>query len=271
MNSAVLTFHGRVGDANDLAMRGSAIVGAALGRRLGVPAEPVGTPEPALAADWRTELAAADGALTVIADAVEHVFERGAAPVLALTRCAVAIGTVPVVVKRRPDVCVVWFDAHADVHTPASTTSGYLGGMALSGPMGWWDSGHGGGLAVGNVVLAGVRDADPGEALLIAEREVRTVGVGPDLPDRLRAAVAGRPVYWHIDCDVLDPGIVPTEYSVPDGLTLADLRAAAEVLAESEVVGLEIAEFQDTDPAPSADALVESLDPVLDRLSRNDG
>ena len=35
-----------------------------------------------------------------------------------------------------------------------------------------------------------------------------------------------------------------TDYLVPGGLGLADLRQAAEVLAESEIVGSEIGEFE---------------------------
>ncbi len=56
---------------------------------------------------------------------------------------------------------------------------------------------------------------------------------------------------------------MPTDYAVPAGLTLDDLHACAEVLAASEVVGLEIAEFQDADPTPSAAALVDALAPLL--------
>ena len=71
----------------------------------------------------------------------------------------------------------------------------------------------------------------------------------------------------HLDCDVLEPGIVPTEYRVPDGLTLQQLHQAAQVLAEREVIGLEIAEFESAwaedgtpgDPAP----VIEALQPLL--------
>ncbi|WP_275477567.1 arginase family protein [Aureimonas ureilytica] len=42
------------------------------------------------------------------------------------SRCAVSIATLPVVAKHHPDACVVWFDTHADLNTPESTTSGYL-------------------------------------------------------------------------------------------------------------------------------------------------
>ena len=82
--------------------------------------------------------------------------------------------------------------------------------------------------------------------------------------------MADRPVYVHIDCDVLEPGAVLTDYIVPDGLTLADLRQTAEVLAESEIVGIGIGEFEaepdSDDAAESAANLFDELEPILQRI-----
>ena len=146
----------------------------------------------------------------------------------------------------------------------------YLGGMVISGAAGMWDTGFGDALKLTNVVLVGSRDIDPDEQELIDKGPPQgpaLVRVGADLPGRLREAVAGRPVYVHLDCDVLEPGIVPTEYLSPNGLQLSDLRAAFAVLAEHEVVGFEIAEFQtkwqETDAPASSAALIEAVEPVL--------
>lgn len=56
-----------------------------------------------------------------------------AAPVPAVVSgdCLVALGTVAGVQRAGIDAGLVWFDAHGDVHTMDSSTSGYLGGMAL--------------------------------------------------------------------------------------------------------------------------------------------
>lgn len=79
--------------------------------------------------------------------------------------------------------------------------------------------------------------------------------------------MAGRPVYVHVDCDVLDPGIVPTDYLVPNGMTLDDLHATAQVLAESELIGIEIGELEATpgEGAPPAHVsrLLDALEPFL--------
>lgn len=266
-NRGLLVFRGRAGDRNELAMHGAELLGAELSRRLGLDPVRVGEPEPPLHADWATELAAALPALREMSAAFDGVLRDGLVPVTALTRCAVALATLPVLVRHRPDACVVWFDAHADCNTPETSPTGYLGGLVLTGACGMWDTGLGGDLRTGNVVLGGARDIDPAEQRLIDDEVVRAVPVGPDLAARVREAVAGRPVYFHLDCDVLDPGMVPTEYRVPGGLSLNDLHAVSGVLAEHEVVGVEIAEFQgawapDGEPASPVE-LLDALRPLL--------
>lgn len=270
MSIALTFFQGRAGDHNDLAMPGAKSVATQLATMLDIAPVGIGEPAPALSKEWRTELDLAMPALQAMQQRFRHIFASGQTPLSANSRCAVSLATLPVVAEHRKDACIVWFDAHADLNTPASTTSGYLGGLALSGPAGMWDSGLGSGVALENIVLVGQRDLDPFELRLIESGRVRHVPVGTGLPARLREAVAGRPVYVHLDCDVLDPGIVPTDYVCPDGLTLDELSAACAVLAEGEVIGLEIAEFQnswtaDGEPA-SPNTLLNSLRPLLTSL-----
>lgn len=269
---ALTHFAGRAGDHNDRAMAGSRELADVLEARLGTAATVVGEPEAALSAGWEEELAAALPSLRVMAEALDRALREGSAPVSASSRCAVALATVPVVVAHRPDAVVVWFDAHADLNTPRTTTTGYLGGLAFSGPLGLWDSGLGSGLRSENAVLVGARDIDPPERRLIDSGAVTLVPVGPSIAAELRRAVGGRPVYLHIDCDVLEPGIVPTDYVVPGGISLEELRACAAVLAESEIVGLEVAELESSgDSAPQSPAhlppLLAALEPILSQLA----
>ncbi|MEE6272505.1 arginase family protein [Georgenia wangjunii] len=260
-------FAGRAGDHNDRAMVASAHLVAALGELLATSPAVIGTPEPALSTGWAEGLSAAMPTLQAMQQRLTAVFDAGQVPVTASSRCAVALATLPVVAAARPDAVVVWFDSHADINTPDSTTTGYLGGLAYSGPMGMWDSGLGSGLAAENAVLVGARDIDPAEQDLLDQGVIKLVRVGPGMADELRAAVAGRPVYLHLDCDVLEPGIVATDYQVPDGMTLEDLHACAAVLAESEIVGLELAELEaDGDPAlihGHVQGLLTALRPVF--------
>lgn len=254
-------------------MAGAEAIGRDLTARLSVTPTVIGQPEPALNVNWARELVAATPALHAMAEAYETVFTNRQAPVSAVSRCATALATLPVVARHRPDACVVWLDAHADLNTPANTTTGYLGGLALSGPTGLWNTGFGAGLALANVVLCGVRDLDPAEQHLIDDRFVAAAAIGDNLLTALRSAVAGRPVYIHLDCDVLEPGIVPTDYLVPGGLSLTDVHHLSGTLAESEVIGLEIAEFQASwEPdgqAASPGPLLDALHPLIHRLTPN--
>ncbi|MCP1438174.1 arginase family enzyme [Erwinia persicina] len=267
-NHTVCTiFQGRAGDHNDLAIPAAKSLGNALASCLGQRPTVIGTPKPALSAGWREELDAAMPDLHAVQQHFAAVFASGAVSVAATSRCAVSLATLPALAQHYPDACLVWFDAHADLNTPASSTSGFLGGLALAGPLGLWDTGLGSGIRMEQVVLVGQRDLDPFEVNLIEQHNISCLPPGEDLPDRLRKAVAGRAVYVHLDCDVLAPGTVPTDYQSEGGLTLAELTACCKVLACSSLIGIEIAELQNAwqpeGPPVSPEKLVAALMPLL--------
>jgi len=78
----------------------------------------VGKPEPALNSDWTPELEAAMPALKAMAAHHAIILGQGLAPLMALSRCAVAQATLPVFAMHRPDAKAVWFDGRADLDTP---------------------------------------------------------------------------------------------------------------------------------------------------------
>lgn len=262
----VVRFAGRAGDTTDRAYAASARLAASLADRFGTEVAEVGLPRPPLAAGWATELASATPELRALAEAYRTILTDGGRPATALSRCAAAIATVPVVARHRPDAVVVWFDAHPDLNTPSTSASGFLGGMALAGPLGFWESGLGAGLDPANTVLVGTRAIDPPEQELLDTTAVATVPYGPRLVADLDAAVGRRPVYVHLDCDVLEAGVVSTGHTIPGGLSLADLHQACAALAVSEVVGVEIAELESPTDAAGLDRLLAALAPLLDRL-----
>lgn len=270
MTAALTVFQARAGDHNDLAIPGAMSLSKLLAQRLGLEPTVIGRPEPMTRAGWKPELEFAMPALEAMRDRFEAVYLRGQRSLAASSRCAVSLATLPVVARHRPDAVVVWFDAHGDLNTPDASATGYLGGLALTGPLGMWESGLGSGLRFENLVLVGQRDLDPFEVELIEERDLPMIAPGSNLAQRLSTAVGGRPVYVHLDCDVLEPGIVPTDYRCEGGLSLTDLKAACAVLAESEVVGLEIAEYQiswvEGGEPVSAAPLIDAVSPLLARL-----
>jgi arginase family enzyme len=266
---ALTAFLARCADRNADGMAGAKRLADALSARFGLPVARIGNPQPPQPGNWGAVLDDARPSLTQLAQRQQAVFERGDRPLLVMARCASGVASLPAMVRSHPGAKLVWFDAHADSNTPATSTTGYLGGMVISAAAGLWDSGFGGGLDLSNVVLVGARDIDPAERALVESSGMRHVPAGPGLASRLREAIGSAPAYIHLDCDVLEPGIVPTEYEVAGGLTLADLEEVCSVLAGNEVVGVEIAEFQSLWPSgeqASTDGLVAAIRPLLERM-----
>lgn len=273
MTIALTRFAARAGDHNDRAMEATPLLAAVLSERLSAESIVIGEPQPASPTSWDQELTIALPAFRQMADHYDRILTDGLRPVTVLSRCAVALATLPMIAKHRPDAVVLWFDAHADLNTPEDTTTGYLGGLALSGPLGLWSSGLGSGLAERNAILVGTRDIDQPEQELIDAGRVALVQVEQDMADRLLRVVAGRPVYVHVDCDVLEPGSVPTDYTVAAGMTLSQLEDCAHALAGSEILGIEVGELETDDAAaPDADRparlIVDALEPLLQRLKQ---
>jgi arginase family enzyme len=260
---AVTRFAARVGDRNARATGASAAIAAELARRTSGHVVEVGEPASPQPGDWRAQLEAARPDLGLLALRMEQMFEAGLVPLTASSRCSASLATLPAVARAHPNAAIIWLDAHPDLHTPSTTESGYLGGLALSGPVGMWDSGLGAGLSPDRVVLAGVRDIDDAEHAAIARHGIRVVGPGPGFTERLADTVDGRAVYIHVDCDVVRPGELTTELRVEGGITLAELRDAVDGIAAHGVVGVEIAELEaartEHETRAQARALVETM------------
>lgn len=273
MTRALIIFAGRAGDRNPRAMAGAGILGRYIANDLNLSVLQVGVAASPLCALYDVELRAARADLLVLSDVLRDMLGKGPA-IVCLPRCAAALATLPVVAAARPAICVVWFDAHGDCNMPDHTTSGYLGGLVLTGAAGLWETGLGSGLSLPQVVLVGARDLDPFEKALIDDGTLTLIAPGPGLASRLKKAIDGRPCYVHVDCDVLEPGIVPSEYQVPGGLSVADLHDACLVIAEHELVGLEVAEYEATwrDGTPGdPDVLTRALVPLLRQLAAKSG
>jgi arginase len=137
---------------------------------------------------------------------------------------------------------VVWFDAHADLNTPASSPSGNFHGMVLrtlagEGPPCLADLVPLP-LSPRQITLAGLRDADPPELEYLARHGIPVMRrfEPPDIPG---------PLYIHVDYDVLDGAVYrDSVYPTPDGMTLDELTGALQWLrSHREVVGMSLTEY----------------------------
>ena len=245
----------RTSDRSAGGARGVEVLCTAFETLLGVRARRIGTPSPPLQDGWEEALRDARGCLLEAGGQVEDALRAGAFPLLVAAECSVALATLPVVVRERPDAKVLWLDAHGDFNTPRTSPSGYLGGMPLAGACGLWETGFDGVLDPARVVLAGVRDVDDDERRLLTESRVRVIGPSTAAAQRVRLALDGAPVYVHLDVDVLDPGaLTAVRLPTPGGLTAAALGDLLDAVAsDCEVLGVEVTSFDaPEDPVEAA-------------------
>lgn len=168
-----------------------------------------------------------------LATAVAELAGRGEVPVVQSGDCTASLGIVAGLQQAGYAPSVVWFDAHGDVQTLETTTSGYLGGFPLRILTGYQPELIS--TAIGlepvpeeQVVLVDARDLDPPEREFLDHSPMRhtsTDGLSTqDLPDG--------PLYLHIDLDVIDPADLPGQlFAAPNGPSATDVAEAVRTVA----------------------------------------
>jgi arginase len=175
--------------------------------------------------------------LAVLYTAVARAVTRGRANegrpvVVASGDCLTALGTVAGLQATGADPAVVWFDAHGDVQTPETTSSGYLAGMALRLLTGYRPELIASRLGLrpvpeDRIVLVGARDLDPPEVTYLDQAPIRRRQV-TDLPV---AGLPDGPLYVHVDLDVVDGAQLPAlRYPTPDGPDAGQVADALSLL-----------------------------------------
>ena len=177
-----------------------------------------------------------------VAVAVRAAREAGRFPLVLSGNCNVSVGVLGGLTPARR--ALFWFDAHGDLNTPDTTTSGFLDGTGFATALGLCWQGLASGspgfepVDSGTAFLLGARDLDPPEAALIDRGPLTAVSgtrLSAELPEILgRARLDGALGHVHLDLDALDPVRVGPANSlpVPDGLTVEQLtRAIATIRA----------------------------------------
>lgn len=167
----------------------------------------------------------------------------GTRPAVVSGDCLTAEAVLAGVQRAGVDAAIVWFDAHGDIHSLESSTSGYLGGMPLRQILGDHPE-----LIADRVglrplpeeraVLVDARDLDPAEAEFLAASKVRRCTV-----DDVQDALPGGPLLLHLDVDVIDKDDLPgLKFPVGGGPSAeAVLASVRRVLATGRVAALHIA------------------------------
>jgi arginase len=213
---------------------------------------PAGTPsvlvDPALpTGDRWARLVALHGAVA----AATHAALTGSGPtppVVVSGDCLVALGTLTGAQRAGLDPGIVWFDAHGDVHTLASSHSGYHGGMvlrmALGGdpehltrPLGLRP------LPEAKAVLVDARDLDGPEVDYLATSGVGRLDVDDVTAESLADLLPDGPFVLHVDLDVVDSAeLTGLLFPAPDGPTSpAVVDAMRRTLATGRVAVLDLA------------------------------
>jgi arginase len=199
-----------------------------------------------------------------LAEKTRKVLGEGGMPVVLGGDHSIAIGSVSGVSAHFRDrgekVGIIWLDAHADMNTPETTTSGNIHGMPLACLMGRGPSelteifGYRPKVDPKNVALIGIRDIDPGERALIKElgvraftaREMDERGMSSIMDEALEIASNGTAGYHvTLDVDFIDPRFAPgVGTPVPGGATYRESHLAMERVADhGRMVSLEYAEL----------------------------
>ena len=164
--------------------------------------------------------------------------------------CTHAVGPIGGLAQAKGNPGVVWFDAHGDLNTMETTTSGFLGGLPYAVALGLdlddWR------LAAGleqpvraeAAALLGTSDLDAAEVDLLQQhpilhidaKELMQPGVGARVSAALQARFGeANAWYLHIDLDVAGPeenpgGFTPAPYWPPREHLLEAVRATVQTL-----------------------------------------
>ena len=175
---------------------------------------------------------------------------------------SIAIGSIGGALLERPNLGVIWVDAHGDFNTPATSPSGNIHGMPLSFLTGVmqtyqlesfsWLKNF---LTPDQLVLVGIRSIDPEERDLMKSwgvnvftmSEIDRFGIGEVMEQAKLILLKNgdRPLHLSYDIDAIDPHFAPsTGTRVRGGLNYREAHYIAEALSETGfLVGMDLVEI----------------------------
>ena len=180
-------------------------------------------------------------ALAQIEKISAEILDAGKLPLMLGGEHLVTLGAVRAAAERYPDLHIIHFDAHTDLRDE------YLGASLSHAAVlrRCWDL-----LGDGRIFQFGIRSGLREEFEWAKTHTVLHKFDFAGLEETVEA-LAGQPVYFTVDLDVLDPSIFPgTGTPEPGGVSFSDLMNAMALVAENcRVVGCDLVEL-----APSLDA-----------------
>lgn len=174
-------------------------------------------------------------ALQDIEERTQTILEDGKRPFMMGGEHLVTLGAVRAVYKKYPDLHIVHFDAHADLREE------YLGAQLSHAAVlkRCWEL-----VGDGKIFQFGIRSGDR-EEFLWGKDHVFTNKFNFNGLEKIVESLKGKPVYFTLDLDVLDPSVFPgTGTPEPGGVTFNELRDAVELVCSSlNIVGCDVNEL----------------------------
>jgi arginase len=160
-------------------------------------------------------LSAAREACRGLSDGVSASMHDGATPVVLGGECTILAGALSGALTAEPELSLLYFDAHGDFNTIATTPSHYISGMVLAhlcgrsvAPLLFPGARK---IADDRVALVGARSLDSGEITNLDRSRVLRIALDREHPEApgLVAWSRKRSVWVHVDVDIIDPREFP--------------------------------------------------------------
>ncbi len=166
---------------------------------------------------------------------VAEILKDGKRPFMLGGEHLVTLGAVRAVCKQYPDLHIIHFDAHADLRQD------YLGGQLSHACVlrRCWEL-----LGDGRIFQFGIRSGDR-EEFRWGDGHVSTHKFDFEGLEQVVGELKGKPVYFTLDLDVLDPSVFPgTGTPEPGGVSFDQLRRAVHtVCTGADVVACDVNEL----------------------------
>ena len=193
-------------------------------------------------------VSAAREACRTLGEAITPSLRSGATCAVLGGECTLVAGTLSGALPIIPDLALVYFDAHGDFNTLATTPSHYVGGMCLAhvcgrsvAPLLWPGAQK---IAEDRVALVGGRALDPGESANLDRSKLTRIRFDAEQADiaGVIAFARKRKIWLHVDIDIVDPAEVSAVvFPAPGGVSLVQLgEAIASLASVADVRGFEI-------------------------------
>lgn len=202
-------------------------------------------------------------------DMVADTLKKGQRPVCISGDCCAPIGMMAGLQQVNKYPMLLWLDAHGDFNTPATSPSGFLGGMPLAMLVGRGDQTLMQAVSVtplweSQIMLSDARDLDPGEGDALRASDVLHV---PRTADIIDNPFLQGPLYVHFDVDIVRLEDVPAVgYPAEGGISASDLHEVFRYLAQSgNIIAVTVGSWdpqKDTD-GKSQQACLELLETLL--------